>query len=103
MVRRGNPNVDLAYFFGTSTSPEMRKDHLDQLLGFYYDKLDSNLTLLGYPRKMYPFDLFLRDFKHSYFIGIILGSLHGMVTRGQWPHRTSCFIIFYQLTHHHES
>ena len=80
MVRRGNPAVDLAYFFGTSTSPEMRKDHLDPLLRFYYDKLDSNLALLGYPRKLYPFDVFLRDFKHSYFFGIILGSLHGMVT-----------------------
>lgn len=79
MFRRGNPSVDLAYLFGTSTSPEMRKEHLDSILRLYYDKLDSNLTILGYPSKMYPFDAFLRDFKHTYFFGIILGSLHSMV------------------------
>ena len=82
MFRRGNPSVDLAYLFGTSTSPEMRKEHLDSILRLYYDKLDSNLAVLGYPSKMYPFDAFLRDFKHTYFFGIILGSLHSMVQCG---------------------
>lgn len=82
MFRRGNPSVDLAYLFGTSTSPDMRKEHLDSILRLYYDKLDSNLAILGYPSKMYPFDAFLRDFKHTYFFGIILGSLHSMVQCG---------------------
>ena len=81
MFRRGNPSVDLSYLLGTSTSPEMRREHLDSILRLYHKELDGNLANLGYRSNMYPFDAFLRDFKHTYFFGIILGSLHSMVTR----------------------
>ena len=80
MFRRGNPSVDLAYLLGTSTSPEMRREHLDSILRLYHKELDGNLANLGYRSNMYPLDAFLRDFKHTYFFGIILGSLHSMVT-----------------------
>ena len=80
MFRRGNPSVDLAYLLGTSTSPEMRREHLDSVLRLYHKELVGNLAHLGYKSNMYPFDAFLRDFKHTYFFGIILGSLHSMVS-----------------------
>jgi len=46
-TRIGRPGIDLSYFFCSSTSPQQRKDHFDELLRFYYDCFFEELRNLG--------------------------------------------------------
>jgi hypothetical protein len=39
--RLGGLGLELGYFFCSSTSPEQRKNHLDELLRFYYDQVTT--------------------------------------------------------------
>jgi hypothetical protein len=82
MVRRANPTVDLCYFFGSSTSPEIREKHLEEMLTFYWKRLDMLLVTLGYPSNLYTYKSLKKDFKRTFLFGVMLGSMHAMVSEG---------------------
>jgi hypothetical protein len=79
LVRRGNPTVDLSYFLGSSTSPEMREEHLEDLLGYYHKNLISYLVDLGHKDNVYIYSQFRKDFNKMFVFGIALGSMHASV------------------------
>jgi len=46
-VREACPTTDLAYFFYTSTTSDLRQNHLDDLLDLYAQHFLEHCTLLG--------------------------------------------------------
>ena len=51
------PGNDLAHFLMTSTTPELRKNHLDEVLHHYHDKLLKIVADLGEDLSFYTFDI----------------------------------------------
>ena len=61
---KSDPVKDLLYLFGSSLTPQFRKQHLEDLLKFYHRELETNMTNLGYNLKqLYPFDIFRQRFE----------------------------------------
>ena len=66
----GSPALDLHYFFVTSLSPEVRENHLDELLQCYYSKLVEIAKQFNLPSDIVPsMDDFLVDFNNMAFYG----------------------------------
>jgi hypothetical protein len=80
-AKLGRPGIELAYFFCSSTSPKQRKDHLNDLLRFYYDEFYKQLTLLGdgCETNCFTFEEILKDFNECYPYGMIMGCMHAQV------------------------
>lgn len=66
LLKRTRPVVDLTYFLGTSTGPEFRKAHLDDLLKYYHEELMSNLTTIGYNDDIYTLQQLHKDMDECY-------------------------------------
>ena len=64
------PGNDLAHFLMTSTTPELRKNHLDEVLHHYHDKLLKIVADLGEDLSFYTFDILKEDYKLATPIGI---------------------------------
>ena len=80
VVRRARPAIDLAYFFCSSTTTEFRKRHLDELLRFYYDLLNAELTRLGHDAEsVFPFSRLISDFDECFIFGYGKGQMHAML------------------------
>ena len=82
----GRPGLELAYFFCSSTSPEQRKNHLDDLLQLYYDEFLKQLTMLGggCEKTCYTFNELKDDLNECYSYGFVLGCLHSQVKRNSY-------------------
>jgi hypothetical protein len=80
-TKLGRPGIELAYFFCSSTSPEQRKDHLSDLLRFYFDEFYEQLTLLGggCEKTCFTFKEIMEDFNECYPFGFIMGCMHFQV------------------------
>ena len=50
-----SPCCDLAYFLYTSVTPQLRRTHLEDLLGHYHDSLMKWLFKLGEDPTIYPY------------------------------------------------
>ena len=79
MCRYAKPTVDLVYFFGSSTDPEFREKHLEDLLKFYHDTLMRFLKSYGYDDSIYTYSDFKTDFIDCFPYGYSMGLLHAMV------------------------
>ena len=55
LSRYSNPCGDLSYFLYISTMPQLRRTHLDQMLGHYHDELTRCLVELGESPGIYPY------------------------------------------------
>ncbi len=55
VTRYANPCGDLVYFLYSSTTPQLRRTHLDHLLGHYHDALVRCLGQLGQDPGTYPY------------------------------------------------
>ena len=51
----GSPANDLVYFLYMSTTPMLRKMHLEHFLGYYHDQFVSSLHQLGEDPTVYPY------------------------------------------------
>ena len=51
----GNPANDLIYFLYMSTTPMLRKTHLEHFLGYYHDHFVAYLHKLGEDPTVYPY------------------------------------------------
>ena len=80
-TKLGRPGIELAYFFCSSTSPEQRKEHLDELLKLYYDEFFQQLTQLGggCEKIVYTFEELKEEVNECYAFGFIMGCLHSQV------------------------
>jgi hypothetical protein len=72
--------VDLAYFFGTSSTAKFRARFLDDLLKIYHTKLIQDLEIFGYKNSVYPLEQFVADFEDTWVFGFIMGCFHMQVS-----------------------
>lgn len=80
LMRVARPAVDLSYLFGSSTSPEFRKEHLADFLQFYHTALASHLGDLGHRvDDLLTLDQLKRDFDECFVFGFVVGILHSQV------------------------
>ena len=86
-TRLGRPGCELTYFFCSSTTPEQRKDHLDELLRLYYDEFFEQLTILGdgCDQTCYTFDQLKDDYAECFSFGFVMGCLHSHVRQRWFP------------------
>jgi hypothetical protein len=79
-TRFGRPGIELVYFFCSSTSPEQRKGHFDELLRFYYDRFFEELRSLGdNSEPLFSIDDLKRDYDECYPFGFAMGFAHSQV------------------------
>ena len=50
-----NPCLDLVNFMFTSTTPQLRKSHLDEILSCYHDEFIKKIQMLGEDPSIYSF------------------------------------------------
>ena len=79
LFRYARPTTDLAYFFGSSLTPDFRAKHVDRLLKYYHLNLSKCLISLGYTEDTYPFNALMRDFEECYIYGIGMSVMHSTV------------------------
>ena len=79
-TRIGRPGIELAYFFCSSTSPQQRKDHFEELLRVYYDSFFEELRNLGNTSEPYfTFEDLKQEYDECYNYGFIMGCMHAQV------------------------
>ena len=76
---RASPMIDLVYFFGSSTTPEFREMHLEELLAFYHSILVQRLEALGHDKSVYTLKKIKEDFNFCYPFGFFMAKTHAMV------------------------
>ena len=83
-TRIGRPGMELSYFFCSSTSPQQRKDHFEELLKYYYDCFFEELKNLGNNSEPhFTFEDLKQDYNECYPFGFIMGCMHSQVYDSQ--------------------
>ena len=76
-TRMGRPGIELAYFFCSSTSPQQRVDHFQDLLRHYYVCFFDELKNLGDTSEpFFTFDELNKEYDECYSYGFIMGCVH---------------------------
>lgn len=82
VCKRCRPTLDLAVLAMTSTTPELREQHLDGLLAEYHAALVGHLDAFGHDgAKLYPLEQLREDYKHSMGYALFFGFLNVQVGR----------------------
>jgi len=68
--------VDIQYFLAASANMEAKQTMLKKWLALYHQKLTACLVTYGYKEDLYPFYVFLEDFKKGYYHAFIMGLFH---------------------------
>ena len=55
ITRWSSPVTDISYFLSLSTTPQLRRTHLDKFLEHYHNALISNFHKLGEDPTVYTF------------------------------------------------
>ena len=81
MLRYSRSAIDLAYLLVTSTSRDLRKSHLNNLLRLYYDSLENFLNAFDFKalQSQYEFEDLVGDFDECYIFGFLMGVGHAQV------------------------
>ena len=68
---------DILYFLNSSTTPELREKHMDQLLKNYFATLNCSLKLLGIDlqKEGYGEERFYADYKKRSIDGMLMGMM----------------------------
>ncbi|ODN02404.1 putative oxidoreductase dhs-27 [Orchesella cincta] len=77
VTRYNSPMVDLAYYFFTSVDSKVRREHLHEILGRYFDTLKSTALKLGHPIDLTYEELhktYRRKIKLGFWFGICLAT-----------------------------
>lgn len=80
LCRISRPAHDLGYFFGSSTKPTFRKEHMKPLLQYYYDIFVKELKAYGYSQDIYSFEDLMEDVKECWPYGYCFAKLHTIVS-----------------------
>lgn len=69
LTRCASPVLDLAFMIYACTTQDMREEHYDDLLKYYYEVLSSQISALGSdPDEVYSWEVFMSEVKkYSYF------------------------------------
>ncbi len=79
-TRMGRPGLELAYFFCSSTSPQQRKLHFEELFQYYYDNFFEELKNLGdNSEPAFTLEELKEDFDDCYHYGFVMGCVHSQV------------------------
>ena len=79
--RLGRPGIELAYFFCSSTTPQQRKEHFQDLFKFYYDQFFAELKDLGdNSEPQFTLEDLRAEFDEGYPWGFVQGCVHAQVT-----------------------
>ncbi|XP_071634634.1 uncharacterized protein [Temnothorax longispinosus] len=71
LARCANPITDLSFLIYSCTQKPFRDQHYDDILKVYHSELSSAIKSLGSePEKIYPWDLFMREVKEYFIIGL---------------------------------
>ncbi|XP_076039886.1 uncharacterized protein LOC143024709 isoform X2 [Oratosquilla oratoria] len=68
-----NPVFDLHYVISTSTTPELRKAHLDDVLRHYHETFTNVTKRLDSPVPDYSYEEFREEYDKSALVGLIMG------------------------------
>ena len=80
ITRLGRPGMDLAYFLCSSTSPNQRKQHFDDLIQFYHDQFTQELKdLQGDFKAPFSLEELKQEYNDCYKFGFIMGCGHSQV------------------------
>eukprot|EP00095_Tigriopus_kingsejongensis_P007654 maker-scaffold116_size340332-snap-gene-1.11 protein:Tk07654 transcript:maker-scaffold116_size340332-snap-gene-1.11-mRNA-1 annotation:"GH19368" len=72
VIRWASPCTDLAFFFFTSTTPELREAHLDELLEFYQAELAHTFSQLNEDPHIYTLEQLKIDYNKYALLGFIM-------------------------------
>lgn len=79
-MRVGRPGLELTYFMCSSTSPQQRRQHFDELIELYFDRFVQELKDLesGFEP---PFNLeeLKKEYDDCFEFGFIMGCGHAQV------------------------
>ncbi|CAL4183511.1 unnamed protein product, partial [Meganyctiphanes norvegica] len=73
MVHWNTSVTDLHYFLFSSTTPELRKDHLDELLYYYHSIFIDATTKLGSPVPFWTYQQFKKEYNRLAAYGFMKG------------------------------
>lgn len=83
LIHRNRPGIDLVYFFFTSTDPDFREKHLDDLLKSYHGELVGHLDGFGYQgESLICFQDLKKQYKECYMFGLHFTVVHYTVRHG---------------------
>ncbi|XP_066949623.1 uncharacterized protein [Macrobrachium rosenbergii] len=68
-----NPVFDLHYLLNTSTSFEMRRDHIEEILRHYHSTFTEITTKLGTPVPNWNYEQFKAEFERTALVGFLMG------------------------------
>jgi len=71
ITRLGSPNLDLGYFLYTSVKPEIRRQHLKELLQHYFTSLQQTLEKFVIKCPI-NFEEFVKDYKYKSQLGFFM-------------------------------
>ena len=78
--RLGRPGIELAYFFCSSTTPQQRKEHFEDLFKFYYDQFFAELKDLGdNSEPQFSLEELRTEYDECYAWGFVQGCVHAQV------------------------
>eukprot|EP00095_Tigriopus_kingsejongensis_P003079 maker-scaffold664_size116482-snap-gene-0.21 protein:Tk03079 transcript:maker-scaffold664_size116482-snap-gene-0.21-mRNA-1 annotation:"AGAP013467-PA" len=72
IIRWCSPTTDLAYFIYLSTTPELRKAHMNEILEYYHAQLIQCLCALGEDPTVYPLAELKTDYRKASFAGFAM-------------------------------
>ena len=81
-TRLNRPGMELSYFFCSSTSPQQRKSHFEDLLKLYYDCFFEELKNLGDDSEpFFTLEDLQEEYNECFAFGFILGCMHAQVKK----------------------
>ncbi|XP_011699913.1 PREDICTED: uncharacterized protein LOC105457132 [Wasmannia auropunctata] len=71
LARCASPITDMSFLVYSCTQKSFRDQYFDDILKIYYSELSSAIKSLGSdPEKVYPWDLFMREVKRNFIVGL---------------------------------
>lgn len=72
-VSIGTPLFDLQYLLHTSTTGEVRRTHLEEILQQYHNSFTTLATKMGVPATNWTYEQFKKEWDRTYVVGFFLG------------------------------
>ncbi|KAK4313910.1 hypothetical protein Pmani_014772 [Petrolisthes manimaculis] len=78
-----NPLLDLQYFIHCSTTRNLRKDHLGEILHRYHSTFTVTTNDLGSPVDNWQFEDFMAEWRRTQVFGSLIGMMNTLVTMSE--------------------
>lgn len=92
------PSLDLCNLIYQNTTPDLRQNHLEEILGTYHEELLSSLRLLGHSNPdLYPHPTFMQDFNDFFVHGFMMGLINTQVRVSAFSFNFLRFSLFISI------